>query len=286
MTRRGFAGLGTMLLLAAACDQPTDPAVRVPDLRISAALIADPGGPYAQGERIVVCKQGGSGSYDFTVAGTDLDDASPINQQFSLLPGQCWDVGFFGGAGANVSITEEPRLDPGHAVVSITVDQLVGADQNIPGPTNTVSNVLARGLAPATAAYVVFTNSYTPPSNGCTHTIGWFQNAGASNVPGGQFDNSGKTYAQVLATDPDGNHYYIVARQYIAAFLNIQLGADGTSIQATLAAVAAYFAEAGPGDPLDKNDGGVTYTKDQLSGWATILDEFNRGVRGPGKCTN
>lgn len=158
------------LLAAAACSSntPVGPAeVGNPSFQV----IAPPAGPDPLGERIVVCKVGGEGSYDFTWSGTDFSPppATPIGGAFSLQPGECWDLGFFGGAGANVSVTETPR--DGHEVVSIVVDQLNGPDQNLSG-TNTVSNVIGSGT-PQQSAVVTFTNRVLPPppppgDEGCT----------------------------------------------------------------------------------------------------------------------
>jgi hypothetical protein len=137
----------------------------------SFGIIAPPAGPPAA-EQIVVCKVGGSGTYDFTYSGG-------ASGGFSLQPGQCWDLGFFGGAGVSLTITEVPV--PGHEVVSITVDQSNSADQSVTG-TNTVSGVLGSGN-PANGALVTFTNRVIPDepqgSEGCTpgywknHTDSW-----------------------------------------------------------------------------------------------------------------
>jgi len=126
-------------------------------------------------------------------------------------------------------------------------------------------------------AIVTFTNVVAA---GCTHTIGWYMNKGASSVPTGTFSNSGQTYAVVLATEPKGNAYYILARQYIAATLNAAAGASvPADVQAALNAAAAYLAVATPGTPLPG-----TYTKDQVTAIATVLDNYNNGLLGPIHC--
>ena len=85
--------------------------------------------------------------------------------------GDCVSLGFFGGAGADVDVTE--TVPDGQEVVSIAVDQRTGADQSITDGSNTVTGVLASGN-PVQSAVVTFTNRLLPPppppgdGEGCT----------------------------------------------------------------------------------------------------------------------
>ncbi len=150
-----------MLAVAAVACSESGEVLTQPGLHgLAPSLIAHPGGP-GIGERIIVCKEGGAGTYDFTYSGG-------ASGGFSLEPGQCWLVGRFGGAGVTLSITEVPRQ--GHEVVSIAVDQVTPTDQFVTG-TNTVSGVVGNGFTPD-AALVTFTNrvivTETPGDEGCT----------------------------------------------------------------------------------------------------------------------
>lgn len=173
------------VLLAAACgsEAPTtsSPIKPHPDL-----LATNPTAPNPLGEEIVVCKEGGSGDISFNWSGTKK--GAPASGSFTIQPGQCWSLGFFGGNGGSVSITE--TVPAGQEVASITVDQLVGADQSLTG-TNTVTGVLGSG-SPKQSALVVFTNRILPPppppgDEGCTpgywknHLDSW---AGTGYTPG------------------------------------------------------------------------------------------------------
>lgn len=129
---------------------------------------------------------------------------------FSLSPGECWRVGYFGGLGVTVNIIETPRA--GHEVVSINVDQLASADQFVTG-TNTVSGVIGAGQPSLNAAVVTFTNrvlvTETPGDEGCTpgywknHTDSWVgyttgQTAGSVFALGGFSTLASRTLLKTL----------------------------------------------------------------------------------------
>jgi hypothetical protein len=192
-----------LALVAAACSDTAGPAGSDDTRSLSLALITPPSGPNPLGEQIVVCKTGGEGSYDFTYTGTNNNTQAAINGSFSLTPGQCWDLGFFGGAGANISVTEVPRT--GHTVVSIDVDQLNGADQHVTG-TNTVSNVMGSG-SPTQSALVTFTNDVdsTPTEEGTQGcTPGYWKNHAASWVGTGVTTSTSfaRAYAMLMPIGP------------------------------------------------------------------------------------
>ena len=90
---------------------------------------------------------------------------------------------------------------------------------------------------------------------------------------------SGKTWFEVLITPPaGGNAYYILAPQYIAARLNIENGADASAIGVALDWAYDFFSNYMPDDELDKD------VRDEAIYYASILDQYNNGVIGPGKC--
>jgi hypothetical protein len=111
----------------------------------------------------------------------------------------------------------------------------------------------------------------------------WAQLPQSENTP---FFTSGKSYYQVLQTAPQGNAYYILAHQYIAAELN-QL--NGASIPATV--LSAYNAAT----TLFQNPAytpayigglkGSNALRNQYLSYAKTLDDYNNGLTGPGHCT-
>lgn len=188
-----WAGMAMVAVLAAACSGEGDIAAPRADLSShSVGLVPMPSGPAV--EEITVCKVGGEGTYDFTYSGTSVQ--GPVGGGFSLMPGQCWFVGYWGGTGGAISITETPR--DGHEVVSISVDQLSGADQNVTG-TNTVSGVMASG-SPNQGALVVFTNRVIPTTGteGCTP--GYWKNHAGYGPQGNSWPPSGYAPADLFSS--------------------------------------------------------------------------------------
>jgi hypothetical protein len=86
------------------------------------------------------------------------------------------------------------------------------------------------------------------------------------------------TWFGVFWTKPQGNYYYNLADQYMAAKLNILSGADPTAVSSIIGPIETFFA---------------TYTptswpktmKNQLTTWAGTLGSYNQGGIGPGHCS-
>jgi hypothetical protein len=133
-----------------------------------------------------------------------------------------------------------------------------------------------------------------PPMEGCTHTIGYWQNHldvvapllpiwlgepdGAKSVavtttaiaydvltyvPGGDENMISKLYAQLLGTK-----------------LSIADGADPYDVADAIAEADAYLAEH---DWMDW-ESVRKYDKDMIEGWKNTFDHFNMGNIGPGRC--
>ncbi len=105
-------------------------------------------------------------------------------------------------------------------------------------------------------------------------------------LPSGEnsdFFLSEKSYYEVLQTSPWGNAYYFLARQYIAAELNVLSGASiPAGVQDAFNTASALL---------------NTYTPDEVGSWnfrhpkrrqfrskAFKLLKYNRGIIGPGRC--
>jgi hypothetical protein len=138
-------------------------------------------------------------------------------------------------------------------------------------------------------------NVYVPCGGGCTLTPGYwkthstfgpapYDDTWASIGESAPFFSSGLTYYEILWTPTRGNAYYILARAYIAAELNQLNGAslDGGA-GAAFGDATALFSLYTPGEieGLKKND---TLRAEFIS-LATILDNYNNGLLGPGHCS-
>jgi hypothetical protein len=94
------------------------------------------------------------------------------------------------------------------------------------------------------------------------------------------FFSSGQTYYQVLWTAPQGNPYYILAHQYIAAKLNIANGASTTpEVSAAITWAESFFNTYKPSSSLPKA------VANEAKKYATTLDNYNNGLIGPGHCS-
>jgi hypothetical protein len=94
------------------------------------------------------------------------------------------------------------------------------------------------------------------------------------------FFGSGKTWYQVFWTAPQGNPYYILAHQYMAAELNILNGAIPTPAVATAINSAETLLTG-----LNPNTNFTKAQKASMVNLAGILGSFNEGVTGPGHCS-
>jgi hypothetical protein len=137
---------------------------------------------------------------------------------------------------------------------------------------------------------------------GCTLTQGYWKthnvlfHGGASKkadetwdlLPDGAetiFFLSGQTYYEVLWTAGGGNAYYNLARQYIAAELNMLAGAAAPEeVQDAFDAATDLFQVYTPAEVGAWR--GNHATRAEFIALASILDNYNNGLLGPGHCVN
>jgi hypothetical protein len=94
------------------------------------------------------------------------------------------------------------------------------------------------------------------------------------------FFSSGLSYYEVLWTSPSGgNAYYILAHAYIAAVFNGLNGADTSAVSSQLAHAAVLFGAYSPSSSLPRA------TRADFINAASILDQYNNGLIGPGHCS-
>jgi hypothetical protein len=129
---------------------------------------------------------------------------------------------------------------------------------------------------------------------GCTLTQGYWKThssygpapmdlSGAWEAIGGPdtpFHTSGKSWYQLFWTPPAGGNAYIqLAHQYMAASLSIEAGANPSAVATVLKAAEGFFATHTPTTTLTRAK------RNEVQGWASMLDDYNNGLIGPGHCS-
>ena len=104
--------------------------------------------------------------------------------------------------------------------------------------------------------------------------------------PDDYFYYSGESWYDLFWTAPRGNAYILLAKQYMAARLNIAAGADYGDVEDALGEAKAFFYNAE--HTLDYVAGlrGNNPVRANLLALAEVLDDYNNGIIGPGKCIN
>jgi hypothetical protein len=92
-------------------------------------------------------------------------------------------------------------------------------------------------------------------------------------------------YYQALWTSPNGNAYWILAHAYIAAKLNQLNGADFTAAQAAFNSATLLFSNPTYTPAFIGDLRGNNPIRQSFLAYATILDNYNNGLIGPGHCT-
>jgi hypothetical protein len=155
---------------------------------------------------------------------------------------------------------------------SLTCNSLWEYDDNV------TVGVTCNGGCTLTPGYWKTHSEYGPAPYDDT----WAQLADGADTP---FFLSGQSYYQVLWTSPKGgNAYYILAHAYIAVELNFLNGADPSAAQAAFNEATALFSSYTPAE-IAALKGNNPLRADFL-GLATILDDYNNGLIGPGHCSD
>jgi hypothetical protein len=226
--------------------------------------------------QLKVCKFGSAGTFTVTIDGTA--------SQLSLADGECAVAGNIPPlAAGSHSFTVEENADPATVFDSLEVFRTVNKTTVVYQESGFTSSFSGSFNGDVGRLVEFFNHPAPPPPQGCTVTQGFWKNH-TSDWPSGFDPNatfflSGQSWLGVLNTQPLGNAYYILAKQYIAAVLN---GASGASVpanvQTAINGAGAYFAANSP-TPAPS---GATRT--QLITWATLLNDYNNGLVGPGHC--
>ena len=89
---------------------------------------------------------------------------------------------------------------------------------------------------------------------------------------------SGMTWYEVFGAPVTGSAYLDLAHQYMAAKLNVLAGASASALGNALATAEAFFSTATPATAL------TAAQRSALVSLASLLDQFNSGLIGPGHC--
>ena len=120
-------------------------------------------------------------------------------------------------------------------------------------------------------------------SQNCTFTIGyWKTHTGAwpvTNLTLGTVNYTAAELLSILNQPAGGNGLVILAHQLIAAKISIANGADPTAVAAAIASADAII-----GGLVVPPVGSDTLSPGSVNALATLLDNYNNGLIGPGHC--
>lgn len=296
---------GSVLLAAAACDQTGPVAPEAADHTFAAALVG--GLPNGAPFQVIACKDGPTGSYDFTASTTTGSPSGTTvltqGSNFSLTAGaaatECAVVATSTSSLQNVTVAEVVANLP-----SDVVFEKVIVHKWFTGTGDFVSHVESSSASQTVQfgndfGYVLEFVNVPAPSTGCTLTLGYWKTHNDSFEGGAPTDvtwdlvgplaeqelfyGTGKTWFEIFWTAPAGNAYFNLAHQYMAAVLNTLAGASAP--QAVLDAIDhaddlfTTYSIAYVGDLKGKN----SIRKDFID-TAGILGAYNEGITGPGHC--
>jgi len=131
---------------------------------------------------------------------------------------------------------------------------------------------------------------------GCTLTQGYwkthaeqgpagFDDTWESLGPDGEYEIfflSGASYYDAISAAPKGNAYYILSQQYVAAVLNSLNGASTDAVSDALDEATSLFETYTPADIAGLK--GNNATRKAFIELSETLDDYNKGVIGPGHC--
>lgn len=222
-----------------------------------------------------------------TVDGIAVTAVAPINWDLAVVTGE---------TGQCVNVDDSLAGPLGQVCVGEQTTFTFSYPYNI-GPYKicgdfTVDNTAVIRETGASASVQV--NVKVPCAGGCSLTPGYWKThsifgpAPYDETWAGLGENtlfffSGKSYYEALWTAPQGNAYYILAHAYIAARLNQMNGADFSAAQAAFDAATALFSNSANTPAYVATLKGSA--KNTWTNLATILDNYNNGLIGPGHCS-
>jgi len=221
---------------------------------------------------------------DFDANGGWADAGSPTLRQADFSGAPVWTTE--GNAGDyTLAPSQWMAIELGQLFDESGVVVEAGDNEELAASTQYVVRVFARatGVLDAsnpTADIVVGTGN---PAQNCTFTVGYWKNhPGAwptTSLTLGTVNYTAAELLSILNEPAGGNGLLILAHQLIAAKLNIANGADGSFINATIAAADGQI-----GALVCPPVGSDSLPSATTSANAHTLDDWNNGITGPGHC--
>jgi hypothetical protein len=197
----------------------------------------------------------------------------------------------------------------GQAILTTTIDigpyEACTTDQVVNTASFATTDDANDTTETGSSSYTV--NVQVPCPEGCTLTQGYWKTHNDSFHGGaptdetwellGDVDNdgtvegeeedfflSGQTFFEVMWTAPQGNAYYNLAHQYIAARLNILTGADPSAAQSAIDSATSLFETWTPDHVAKLKGKNGKELRSQFIALAGVLGSYNEGAIGPGHC--
>ncbi|NQT87564.1 hypothetical protein HQ560_12415 [bacterium] len=171
------------------------------------------------------------------------------------------------------------KLDPGETWLFASAGTAVAGQY---GNIATAGGTPPAGDDPSAADPSHYFGEEPPPGGGCTYTQGFWKNHpddwSLAELPLGGVVYTKAEALGLLKTPPKGDATIILAHQLIAAKLNVASGADDAAVSAAILLADAWLEIHPVGDDPQgpSRDAGIDL--------ASLLDEYNNGLIGPGHC--
>ena len=151
-----------------------------------------------------------------------------------------------------------------------------------PTPTPTATPTATGTVTTTPTATPTVTVTATPEPVNCTYAIGYWKER-PDEWPTDSLTLGGITYdetmlLELLNTPPEGDASYILIYQLIGTTFNVLNGADSSAIATTLVEANTWLVD----NPLGSDPSGAA--RRVGIALARILDDYNRGIIGPGYC--
>jgi hypothetical protein len=210
---------------------------------------------------------------------------------YTALQDTMLDVSAPGVLDNDVNVSGDATLwtPPTHGNVTFNTD---GSFTYVPDPLFTGDDSFTYVVGSSNVATVFI---HVRAQDDCTLSSGyWKAHAGAGgalfdttwlqlpNGPATSFFLSDANYLHVLSADTEGNPYYILAQQHIAAELNFLRGADSTAVQGAFDAAKLLFEHFTPDEVMTLQPSDPLHQ--EFISLAATLDDYNNGLLGPGTC--
>jgi len=207
-----------------------------------------------------------------TVCVSDLDENNQWSDTYTLDIGPfevCGEYTFTNTVSFETTDDENDTVESGDATYTVVID--------VPCP---------EGCTLTQGYWKTHNDSFRggAPTDETWELLGDVDGDGPEEAEGETFFLSGQTYFEVMWTAPQGNVYYLLAGQYIAAVLNGLDGADTSVISAELAAAETLFETHTPAQVAELKGKNGKELRAQFVELAGTLANYNEGLIGPGHC--